>query len=349
MANRTDLRQYKVSRWERRSSFRRCSRASHGEKHTMTAAMETGNHAMSQDLRSRPLGSRRCCAALLRCALLLIVPLSGCSGDGPPEHRAAAVGAGPAVSPTATAAPALAPAPAPAPTPTPTPGPGPGPGPGSIVVERKAVQLKKTGGRGAPYISYPEVKWAAGPELRDRIQEVIGLQAGTGQTLAEWQAGYEGYGLAGIDYEIHYNDRFLLSMTYEIEGAGAGPWASSRHLVVDLESGRRLRASDLFREGTLPALAAKLDATLQAESEAIRRKWVEETGSPASEESALQNWSFQVEDLDSFILDGRGVTFTMEFGLPSLKRDLEPSGYYFVSFDDLAPYWDPEGPLSRFY
>jgi hypothetical protein len=62
----------------------------------------------------------------------------------------------------------------------------------------------------------------------------------------------------------------------------------------------------------------------------------------------VNDWSFQVKDLDSFSLDGRGVTFSMEFNLPSLKKDLEPSGRYFLSHKDLAPYMERDGPLARF-
>jgi hypothetical protein len=92
------------------------------------------------------------------------------------------------------------------------------PSPKSVSLERKTVTLKKTGERGAPGISYPEVKGAANPELRNHIQEAIGLKAGTGKSLDEWQADYEDEGLSSIDYEVHYNDRSLLSVTYELVG-----------------------------------------------------------------------------------------------------------------------------------
>ena len=259
-----------------------------------------------------------------RLAFLLIVPLLGCSGDGNPERT-------PNQNEPAPPAPILTPALAPSSE--------------SVSLERKTITLGNTGEWRAG-ISYPEVKGAANPELRNRIQEAVGLKAGTGYSLDEWRAGYEG--LSSIDYEIHYNDRSLLSITYELEGAGAGPWASSRDLVVDLKTGRRLAASDLFKKDMLPELAAKLDVSLQAEIEEIRRKWSEETGLNWSEAGEEHDWSFQVKDLDSFSLDGRGVTFSMEFGLPSLKKDLEPSGHYFLSHEDLAPYMERDGPLSRF-
>lgn len=257
-----------------------------------------------------------------RLAFLLIVPLLGCSGEGNPERT-------PNQNEPAPPAPILTPALAPSPE--------------SVSLERKTVTLKKTGERGAPGISYPEVKGAANPELRNRIQEAMGLKAGTGKSLDEWQADNEE--LWGLDYEVHYNDRSLLSVTYElVEGRRA--W--SRDLVVDLKTGRRLAASDLFKKDMLPELAAKLDVTLQAEIEEIRRKWSEETGLNWSKAGVEHEWSFQVKDLDSFSLDGRGVTFSMEFGLPSLHKDLEPSGRYFLSHEDLAPYMEGDGPLSRF-
>ena len=260
-----------------------------------------------------------------RLAFLLLVALSGCSGDGNPERTSNQNERAPA---TPILTPALAPSSA-----------------ESVSLERKTATLGKTGELGAS-ISYPEVKGAANPELRNRIQEAMGLKAGTGHSLDEWQADYEG--LSSIDYEVHYNDRSLLSITYELEGAGAGPWASSESLVVDLNTGRRLAASDLFKKDMLPELAAKLDATLQAEIDKIRRKWTEETGLDWSEAGVEDDWSFQVKDLDHFSLDDRGVTFSMEFGLPSLKKDLEPSGRYFLSHEHLAPYMERDGPLSRF-
>ena len=56
---------------------------------------------------------------------------------------------------------------------------------------------------------------------------------------------------------------------------------------------------------------------------------------------------FGADDLNRFRLDEKGVTFVYDFGFPHVSEALEPSGEYFLSWEELRPYVEPGGPLSR--
>jgi len=56
---------------------------------------------------------------------------------------------------------------------------------------------------------------------------------------------------------------------------------------------------------------------------------------------------FGVENLDTFRLDDKGVTFVYDFEFPHVSEALEPAGEYFLSYEELRPYINPEGPLAR--
>jgi hypothetical protein len=215
----------------------------------------------------------------------------------------------------------------------------------SVVLQKKTVELKKADGEEAE-VHYPVLKTAMDKTLAARIQEAIGLKAGTGSTLEEWKAEcLESMWLTEIDYEVSFNKGSILNLIYTISGMGAHPNESSQSLVVDLRTGKPLRAADLFKKASLPALAVRVNKSLRAAVAAALKEWGSEIEGMEKDDD-LKNARFKVENLDTYRIDDRGITFLYEFDFPHVILAAEPSEEYFLSFKELKPYIDEKGLLA---
>jgi len=218
------------------------------------------------------------------------------------------------------------------------------PASGSVRIEEQTTHLKREDGKEA-LIHAPVVQGVPDESLRSRIQDSVGLKAGTDETLEEWKADFEdSWWLDEIEYKVGYNRNFLLNLIYTVSGTGAYPDSFSKSLVVDLRTGKPLAAKDLFKSASLEALAARLNRELKADVEATRRKW----GADWDGEEEVKNARFDVAHLDDFTLGERGINFHYDFGFPHVIKALEPRGTYFLSWKQLAPYIDTKGPLGVF-
>lgn len=193
------------------------------------------------------------------------------------------------------------------------------------------------------------------PAILKELEASVGLKAGTGSSLEEWKAEFQDSSwLVEVNHEVTYNRHDLLCLTYWIDGMGAHPSTSKDDLAADLKTGRRLTAKDLFMPASLPELAAKVDRLRVAavekaiqeyraapESDGMTEEYLMEAMEPA------KKMRFGVENLDTFRLDDKGVTFVRSFEFPHVNKALEPSGEFFLSYEELRPYVNPEGPLAR--
>lgn len=221
-----------------------------------------------------------------------------------------------------------------------------------IRIEKKTEVVKEESGDEA-VIHAPVFHGIADPAVLKRLQETIdaGVRDVTSHSPEEWKASGEDW-LSEIDYEVTYNRHDLLSLAYVVAGMGAYPDEMHAYVVADLKTGRRLTAKDLFKSHQ--ELAAKVDRMRAAAIEtAIQefRPYLE--GNQMTEEDLLSTMEparekrFGVENLDTFRLDDKGVTFVFDFEFPHVSQALEPSGEYFLSYEELRPYINPEGPLAH--
>jgi hypothetical protein len=222
----------------------------------------------------------------------------------------------------------------------------------SLRIEKKTEALKRE--EREAEIHYPVFRGLR-PAILKELEASAGLKAGTGNSLEEWKAEFqESWWLVEIDYEVTYNRHDLLCLTYTIDGMGAHPSTSTDDLAADLKTGRRLTAKDLFKPASLEELAAKVDRLrVAAVEKAIQenRAYLEENA--MTEEYLLEamepakQMRFGVENLDTFRLGDKGVTFVRDFEFPHVHGALEPGGEFFLSYEELRPYINPEGPLAR--
>jgi hypothetical protein len=228
-----------------------------------------------------------------------------------------------------------------------------------VRIEKKTEVLKREGKEAV--VRYP-VFSGLPPAILKELQGSAGLKAGTDSSLEEWKADFEeSWWLSEIDYEVTYNRHDFLVLTYSVSGVGAYPDTFVKDLVVDLKTGRRLAVKDLFKPALLQELAAKVDRLRQAEVEKtlqehrLNFKENPDPSDPMTEEDLAATMEpatqsrFSVESFDTFRLDDKGVTFIYDFGFPHVSQALEPSGEYFLSYEELRPYINPEGPLARIH
>lgn len=216
---------------------------------------------------------------------------------------------------------------------------------GSVRIEKKTEVLKREGKEAV--VRYPVFEGLP-PAVLKELRSSAGLKAGTESSLEEWKAEFQdSWWLSEIDYEVTYNRNGLLSLTYSVSGVGAYPDTSTKDIVVDLKTGRRLTAKDAFRAGSLEDLAAKVDRMRAAAVErAIHRAEMTDEDVELAM-GPVRESRFGIESLDRFRLGEKGITFVYDFGFPHVSEALEPAGEYFLGYEELRPFVNPEGPLGR--
>ena len=218
-----------------------------------------------------------------------------------------------------------------------------------VLIEERTVVFTR-GKKGQDYPDYKEatVKYPQITGLRNQIvlrklQTTFSLKSVFGQSLKEIQTEFqETWWLSNISYKVNYNKNSLLDITFTIDGIGAYPSSYDKHVAASLKTGQALKAADLFRRESVGALASQLNKSMQVE---VHQAIAAAKQQGEDIEQRLDNQKFQVKNLDDFSLNDRGVTFFYDFGFPHVIKALEPSGQYFLSYQQLRPYIKQNGAL----
>jgi hypothetical protein len=213
-------------------------------------------------------------------------------------------------------------------------------------------------------VRYPLVTGIEDPLVLKKIRSALSFKRVFGQSLAEMRAEFEGdsHWLDEIDYTVNYNRRFMLDITFTIEGTGAYPSANSVHRLIDLKTGEIIKARHAFRRALLRQLAAKVDQKMQLAIEEIKensrkelealkssqdsKKYEDQLAYDEHMRNVLDNKRFTITSLDTFRIDDQGVTFLYDFDMPHVILAMEPDNEYFFSWSELKPYIDPKGVLK---
>ena len=193
-------------------------------------------------------------------------------------------------------------------------------------------------------ITYPKVK-AATPALSKKIEDTISYQKNNNLNLKDELNEYQWLETAG--YEVNYNKNGLLDIVLTTEGSAAYPSIFNKEIVVDLKSGNRLTAQNVFVK--LPALAAAVGKMQLAE---IKKAQADYKKDPESADfdggEYFMSAKFTAKNLDEFKISDKGVTFTYDYGFPHVVLALQPDGEYFFSWAQVKPYIKADGLLARF-
>ena len=152
--------------------------------------------------------------------------------------------------------------------------------------------------------------------------------------------------LEEASYTVDYNKNGILGVTLSMMGTGAYPSEASQPVVVNLETGERVLAKDVFVK--LPELAAKGRQTQAAEIKSSIVEIKKENPEEENPAALFENADFTVKNLDRFSVSDKGVTFWYEYGFPHVIQALQPEGRYFFSWAELKAFIKPDGLLARF-
>ena len=125
------------------------------------------------------------------------------------------------------------------------------------------------------------------------------------------------------DYEVGYNKNGLLSITLSMDGSGAYPDGTSKAVVVDLKTGNRVRAGDVFTN--LVGLAAMVRKAQRIEvAKSMKETKTDPDNKDVDPYLLFKGASFTVKDLNEFEVSDNGVTFIYDYGFAHVMQALNP-------------------------
>jgi hypothetical protein len=161
--------------------------------------------------------------------------------------------------------------------------------------------------------------------------------------------------LSEFDYSIKLIRKPFIVFELHIDGVAAYPTHFLQHIVVNYQTGERLKIVDLFIENSLERLATVIDEFVQVDfiKANLKYKYHDEISLEISNESIHQldtyyKHQFTKESFDEFFLDEDGITFIYHFEFPHILLPFEPEGYYFFFFASLSQFIKPNSILETF-
>ncbi len=159
--------------------------------------------------------------------------------------------------------------------------------------------------------------------------------------------------LSSLDYDVKYNKHNILDIWLIMEGVGAYPDGSIRHLVFDARTGKMLGIPDLFAASQMPDLLAKIRSVMRRHEDASVKesKEVRETLAyyrESSPEFHLTPEKIEFKNLSGFTVSDTGITFIYDYAFAHAVEALEPPGEFYLSYIELKPFIRTDGLLARF-
>jgi hypothetical protein len=141
-----------------------------------------------------------------------------------------------------------------------------------------------------------------------------------------------------------YNKNGILCVALSINGSGAYPDGSTKHIAINSRTGTKLAPTAVFVN--LNGLAAMVTKDQQrAKQEGLRsiRKQEPDIEDP---ELLFGDKTFTVEDLNGFSVGSKGITFHYDWDFPHVAQALEPPNEFAYTWNRIRPYLKPGGLLE---
>lgn len=189
-------------------------------------------------------------------------------------------------------------------------------------------------------VNYPKVR-AATPALSKKIENALAYDVNLKEELtgAQW--------LEEADYQIGYNRNGILSVTLTINGSGAYPSGSTKHVVVDLASGSRVTPAAVFVN-----LSGLLNMVRRTRDKEVAQAIIDVKKDPDFQEQNAENIfeehaKYNPLSLKDFGVGEKGVTFYYDYGFPHVIQAMQPAGEFIFTWKQLQAYIKPGGLLAR--
>jgi hypothetical protein len=197
-------------------------------------------------------------------------------------------------------------------------------------------------------VTYPKVFGLRNKKLARKIEASLSYEKLFDFDLKKDIA--EDFLLDDAYYKVLYNKKGILNVLLSVDFSAAHESHYDKSVVINLNTGERVKPSDVFIKLKLEQLAAEVDKNLQAEItdtlKEIEKDYDAETLEYVKNQFGERTAS--IEDLEEFSVSDQGVTFIYHYYFSHISRNYEPSGEFFFSFQDLKPFIRRDGLLARF-
>ena len=217
----------------------------------------------------------------------------------------------------------------------------------SVVVTRKKVTYTRpkpiADHKKTFVINYPKVK-AASAAVSRKIEDAISYEKVFAFNLKEEMN--EVQWIEEADYKVLYNKNGLLCVELWMEGTAAYPDGSTKYIVVDTRTGKRVLPGEVF-----VYIAGLVDMAKKAQKKEIADAIVEIKNNKDWEEPEperlFESADFTMDNLKGFSIDDKGVTFRYDYGFPHVIEAMQPSGEYTFTWAQMKPYIRTNSVLGR--
>lgn len=193
-------------------------------------------------------------------------------------------------------------------------------------------------------VIYPKVK-ASTLALSKKIENAISYEKAANISIKDEMG--ENQWLEIASYKVDYNKNGILEITLSAEGMAAYPSSFDATVVVDLRTGNRDRAVDVFTN--LAALAAKGRKAQQAEIKKANADYKKNPETADYDASMyFDEAKFAIKELDDFAFSDKGVTFIYDYGFAHVVEALQPEGRYFFTWAEMKPFIKSGGLFGKF-
>jgi hypothetical protein len=224
---------------------------------------------------------------------------------------------------------------------------------GIIITEKTGnIPKSKTNpGRDPSTVSYPIVmkQALADQAVAGQLQESLSPDRAWGvkNIIRDALSGTDTW-TEEIDYAVKYNRNYLLDVEFNMSGCGAYPDSSSKQVVINTKTGKRVTAADAFNKASMPELKRLASAAMKQAVNTAAKEHSSDKEEAASFAELMANQQLKMTDLNNFAIDDKGITFLYDWGFPHAAEGMEPSGEFFVPYTKLATIIRKDGPLAVF-
>ncbi|MEK7725521.1 MAG: hypothetical protein AAB336_14305 [Acidobacteriota bacterium] len=153
--------------------------------------------------------------------------------------------------------------------------------------------------------------------------------------------------LQEAEYQVGYNRRGVLNIYLSFTGIGAYEQYHGKNVVVDLKTGKRVTAKDVFTK--LDGLVSKIKNIQKEEiAESIKEIKEQKDFGDVNTEDLFRYVDFKKIHLEDFSVGENGISFQYDYGFPRIYMMIEPGNNYFLSWKEIKPYIKRGGLLQKF-
>lgn len=193
-------------------------------------------------------------------------------------------------------------------------------------------------------ITYPIVSGIS-PKLAKKIEDSISYKKVLSFKVEDEMGDYQW--LEEGTFEVGYNKKGVLSIYLSFSGTAAYPTYFGKNAVIDLKTGDRVTAKDVFVDQN--SLVREIRKIQKAEiNYSIKEIKAQSDFRDVDTDSLFKFAEFKKIHLEDFSVNDQGVTFSYSYSFPRIYMTIEPSGNYFLSWKEIKRFIKPVGLLGKF-